>query len=119
MQTVTPPPTDEASETVARGSRRERTRAATTEEIKQTALALMREQRSTDIRFTDIAKQMGMTPPALYRYFAGRDELLPALITDSYDELSAHGRDSLNGTDPTAPWPRWVAAGQAYRNWAH
>jgi AcrR family transcriptional regulator len=99
-------------------SRRERTRAATTEEIKQTALTLMREQRSTDIRFTDIAKQMGMTPPALYRYFDGRDELLTALITDSYDELSAHVRDSLRGTEPSLPWPRWVAAGQAYRSWA-
>ena len=45
----------------------------------------MREQGTTDVRFTDIARVMGMTPPALYRYFADRDELLTDLITDAYD----------------------------------
>ena len=39
-----------------RRTRRERARAATIEEIKATALDLMREQRTTDIRFTDIAR---------------------------------------------------------------
>ncbi len=80
-------------------SRRERARTATIEEIKQTALDLMREARTTDIRFTDIAKSMGLTPPALYRYFDGRDELLTQLITDSYDELGEHIRRSLEGLD--------------------
>jgi AcrR family transcriptional regulator len=104
--------------TQAPTSRRERARAATIEEIKQTALDLMREQRTTDIRFTDIAKHMGLTPPALYRYFDGRDELLTALITDSYDELGEHVRVSLEGLDESALWDRWVAAGRAYRAWA-
>jgi AcrR family transcriptional regulator len=115
---MTPTQTDVADHTTAPVSRRERTRAATTEEIKQTALDLMREQRTTDIRFTDIAKHMGLTPPALYRYFDGRDELLTALITDSYDELGNHVRKSLEGIDEGALWHRWVAAGQAYRGWA-
>jgi AcrR family transcriptional regulator len=104
--------------TAAQPTRRERARTATIEEIKQTALDLMREQRTTDIRFTDIAKQMGLTPPALYRYFDSRDELLTALITDSYDVLGAHVRDALAGLDTGALWDRWVAAGQAYRSWA-
>jgi AcrR family transcriptional regulator len=118
---MTPTDTDVAdgsTDAAAPVTRRERARAATTEEIKQTALDLMREQRTTDIRFTDIAKHMGLTPPALYRYFDGRDELLTALITDSYDELGNHVRDSLEGIDVGAVWPRWVAAGQAYRDWA-
>ena len=55
-------------------SRRERARAATMAEIKQTALELMRQQGNTDVRFTDIARVMGLTPPALYRYYADRDE---------------------------------------------
>jgi AcrR family transcriptional regulator len=79
----------------------------------------MGEQHSTDVRFTDIAKNMGLTPPALYRYFDGRDELLTALITDSYDELGEHVRQSIEGLPDTALWDRWVAAGQAYRGWAH
>jgi AcrR family transcriptional regulator len=99
-------------------SRRERARAATIEEIKQTALELMREQRTTDIRFTDIAKSMGLTPPALYRYFDGRDELLTVLITDAYDELGEFVGRSLAGIDHARLWARWVAAGEAYREWA-
>jgi AcrR family transcriptional regulator len=117
-QAMTPTRPDVADAHPAPSSRRERARAATTEEIKQTALGLMREQRTTDIRFTDIAKQMGLTPPALYRYFDGRDELLTALITDSYDELGDHVQNSLAGIDRGAVWLRWVAAGQAYRGWA-
>ena len=73
----------------ARVTRRERARAATIDEIKHTALDLMREQRTTDVRFTDIARVMGMTPPALYRYFADRDELLTVLIADAYGQLGA------------------------------
>jgi AcrR family transcriptional regulator len=99
-------------------SRRERARAATTEEIKQTALDLMREQRTTDIRFTDIAKHMGLTPPALYRYFDGRDELLTALITDAYRELGRAVAEARESRGPDDIAGRWVAVGTAYRDWA-
>ncbi len=75
--------------TTAGGTRRERARAATIEEIKATALQLMRDQGTTDVRFSDIARAMGMTAPALYRYFADRDELLTAMIVDAYDDLGA------------------------------
>jgi AcrR family transcriptional regulator len=106
----------EAAHVVA--PRRERARAATIEEIKATALDLMREQHTTDVRFTDIARVMGMTPPALYRYFADRDELLTALITDAYDDLGdriATSRDEVPETDIGG---RWLAAAEAYRSWA-
>jgi AcrR family transcriptional regulator len=106
----------EAAHVVA--PRRERARAATIEEIKATALDLMREQHTTDVRFTDIARVMGMTPPALYRYFADRDELLTVLITDAYDDLGdriAAARDAVPETDIGG---RWLAAAEAYRSWA-
>src|SRR3954468_126132 len=69
--------------------RREKARAATIEEIKRTALVLMREHGTADLKFADIARAMDMTPPALYRYFADRDALLGELIADAYDELGA------------------------------
>lgn len=99
-------------------SRRERARAATIEEIKQTAMGLMREQGTTDFRFSDIARLMGMTAPALYRYFADRDELLTALIVDAYDDLGqavAQARDVVPVDDPGG---RFVAVAQSYRHWA-
>ncbi|WP_432169639.1 TetR/AcrR family transcriptional regulator [Streptomyces sp. 1222.5] len=99
-------------------SRRERIRAATVEEIKHAALGLIAEHGSANLRFTDIARNMGMTPPALYRYFADRDELLTALVTDSYDSLS----DALTATgDTVSPDEldgRFLAACAAYRAWA-
>ena len=98
--------------------RRERARAATIEEIKQTALQLMHETGTTDARFTDIARSMGLTPPAIYRYFADRDELLTALIIDAYNDLGgkvAAARDTVGEHDLGG---RWLAAAEAYRRWA-
>src|SRR3954470_17702050 len=99
-------------------TRRERARAATVAEIKQTALDLMREQGSTDIRFTDIARIMGMTAPALYRYYTDRDDLLTDLITDAYEQLGAvvsAARDQVPVDDIGG---RWLATASAYRDWA-
>jgi AcrR family transcriptional regulator len=97
--------------------RRERARTATIEEIKQTALELMRETGTTDVRFTDIARVMGMTPPALYRYFADRDELLTALITDAYDDLGRTVAESRDAVPESDIGGRWLAAAEAYREW--
>jgi len=98
--------------------RRERVRAATIEEIKQTALRLMNEQGTLNVRFTDIARAMEMTPPALYRYFADYDALISALITDAYDALGdfvGQRRDAVPAGDLAG---RWLAVAQAYREWA-
>ena len=81
-------------------TRRERQRAATVEEIKEVARGLMREQGTDDVRFTDIAKEMGMTPPALYRYFADRDALLTELIADAYRELGREVAEAREQRDP-------------------
>jgi AcrR family transcriptional regulator len=99
-------------------TRRERARAATLAEIKRTALDLMREQGTTDVRFTDIARQMGMTPPALYRYYADRDELLTELITDAYDDLGREVAKARDAAPPGDVWRAWVAVAAAYRDWA-
>jgi AcrR family transcriptional regulator len=116
---VTAAPIENAPPERASPSRRERTRAATIDEIKQTALRLMHEQGTTDVRFSDIARVMGMTAPALYRYFADRDELVTAMIVDAFNDLGdivAAARDTLPVDDPTG---RLFAVAQAYRSWAH
>jgi AcrR family transcriptional regulator len=99
-------------------TRRERQRAATVEEIKVVARGLMRERGTFDVRFTDIAKEMGMTPPALYRYFADRDALLTELIAEAYRELGREVAQAREQRDPDDIWGRWIAVGTAYRNWA-
>ena len=99
-------------------TRRERARASTVEEIKSTARRLMREQGTTEVRFTDIARSMGMTPPALYRYYADRDELLTDLITDAYVDLGGFIAAARDTVPPEDVPRRWVAAATAYREWA-
>lgn len=99
-------------------TRRERARAATISEIKETALRLMRETGTTDLRFSDIAREMGMTAPALYRYFSDSSDLLTALIVDAYEALAetvAGARDSVADDDVLG---RLRAVSQAYRAWA-
>jgi AcrR family transcriptional regulator len=99
-------------------TRRERARAATITEIQQTALDLMREQGTTDVRFTDIARVMGMTPPALYRYYADRDHLLTDLITDAYGKLAAVVATAREQVPEDDIGGRWLATATAYREWA-
>lgn len=99
-------------------NRRERARAATLEEIKQTALELMREEGTANVRFSDIARAMGLTAPALYRYFADRDELLTALVVDSFDHLATQLAAALDAAATDDLGLRLFTACTAYRRWA-
>ncbi len=57
-------------------------------EIKQHAWKQIAEAGVPALSLNAIAKQLGMSGPALYRYFAGRDELVTALIRDAYRSLA-------------------------------
>lgn len=99
-------------------TRRERTRAATIAEIKAVALRQMHESGTTDVRFSDIAREMGMTAPGLYRYFDGSDELYTALIVDAYDDLGAVVAAARDAAPAGDLWAGLLATCQAYRDWA-
>jgi AcrR family transcriptional regulator len=99
-------------------TRRETTRAATIQEIKDTALARMRSQGTVDVRLSDVARDMRMSAPGLYRYFDGREGLLTALIVDALTDMAdrvERARDALPASDPGG---RFLAAARAYREWA-
>lgn len=64
---------------------REQTRA----EIKGLALRQLAAGGGGALALTRIAKEMGLSGPALYRYFSSRDDLLSALIRDAYDDAAA------------------------------
>jgi AcrR family transcriptional regulator len=107
-----------AMDTVTVPSRRERARSATMAEIKHTALELMRQQGNTDVRFSDIARAMGLTPPALYRYYADRDELLTDMITDAYRDLGAALVVPVRTGECADPQAHLQLVAGAYRAWA-
>lgn len=99
-------------------TRRELTREATIREIKETALARMRACGTADFRLSDVARDMRMSAPGLYRYFDGRDGLLTALITDAFLGLAIaveSARDAVAAGDAGG---RFLAVSRAYRAWA-
>lgn len=101
------------------GGRRERIRAETREEAKRLALRQISESGPWGLSLNAIARQMGVTGPALYRYFAGRDELLAELVADAYEDLAdalsaAAQQPGLAGS----PRSRLRAVAFAYRDWA-
>ncbi|GGL10609.1 TetR/AcrR family transcriptional regulator [Nocardia jinanensis] len=71
----------------ATGSR-ERYRTQVREEIKQYAWEQIATAGVSALSLNAIAKQVGMSGPALYRYFASRDELITELIRDAYRSLA-------------------------------
>ena len=99
-------------------SRREATREATIREIKATALAQMRASGTPEVRLADIARDMRMSAPALYRYFDGRDGLLTALIADAYTDLAENLERARDAVDPTDVGARLVALCSAFRSWS-
>lgn len=64
-----------------------------------------------------IARQLGITAPAIYNYFASRDELVTALVIEAFDSLA----DSLvqaTQSRSNGPRDRLRAVGLAYYQWA-
>jgi len=68
-------------------TRRERLRSATVAEIKDLARRLLVAGGPQAISLRAIARDMGMTAPAIYRYFPSLDALIKELTEDLYDEL--------------------------------
>jgi AcrR family transcriptional regulator len=97
---------------------RARVRAQMIEEIKSTA----RRHLATDganLSLRAVARDMGMVSSALYRYFAGRDDLLTALIIDAYNALgdAAEAGDAAVADRGDLPG-RWLGICHAVRRWA-
>ncbi|MFI6734934.1 TetR/AcrR family transcriptional regulator [Nonomuraea sp. NPDC050451] len=67
---------------------RERYRAQVRAEIKEHAWEQIATTGASALSLNAIAKQMGMSGPALYRYYASRDELITELIRDAYRSLA-------------------------------
>ncbi|AQZ62547.1 Transcriptional regulator, TetR family [[Actinomadura] parvosata subsp. kistnae] len=93
-------------------SPRERYRAQVREEIKRHAWEQIATAGVAVLSLNAIAKQVGMSGPALYRYFASRDELITALIRDAYRSLADEVRAAADsGAD-------LIGLARAIREWA-
>lgn len=91
MSAVKPPAQNvpQSSPPPAPSVRKERAHAATRAEILAAARGLLVAGGIDDVTQRRIAAQIGMTAPALYRYFGSRELILQGLIVELYDELAA------------------------------
>jgi len=108
--------TEMAGTTGAPMTRRERQRQATYDEIVEVARTLLRGGHEVSIRA--VAGDMGLTPPALYRYVesaAALDDLVTQHIFVDVVATMATARDGHPNDDPAA---QIVAAATAFRAWA-
>lgn len=99
-------------------NRRERLRSAAVAEIKTLARRLLVSGGPTAISLRGIARDMGMTAPAIYRYFPSLDALVVELTEDLYDELRESieaARDAVPEAEPVA---QLVAMARAFRSWS-
>jgi AcrR family transcriptional regulator len=103
---------------IAIATRRERVRAATVQEIKATARRLLVERGPESVTLRAIAREMGMTAPALYRYFASHDDLLRAVIADVYDELADALEAARDVVPEDEPGERLLVMARAFRTWS-
>lgn len=96
--------------------RRQRYREETRQEAKRIALEQLAQDGVAGISVNAIGKRMGITGPALYRYFANRDALLTELIADGYHDLA----DTLERAiaDVATKPARLRAGAYAMRDWA-
>ncbi|MEU9244282.1 TetR/AcrR family transcriptional regulator [Streptomyces shenzhenensis] len=96
-------------------SPRERYREQTRAEIKEVAVRQLAAGGVEGVALLRIAKEIGLSGPALYRYYAGRDDLLAELVLDAYTAAAeaVHAVDTDGGGRAAL-----LALTRAYRAWS-
>lgn len=97
---------------------RERVRQTTREEIKARAREQMTVSGAVNISLRAIARDMGMTSPALFHYYPSYEALITELIVDAYNASADAMEAALKHLPETAYRQRLYALDHAYRNWA-
>lgn len=98
-------------------SRRERYREETRGEIRAIALRQIEESGPDGLSLNAIGRAMGMSGPAIYRYYGSRDELISELIVEGYEDLSEALEAAAASARRRSARARLHALGEAYRAW--
>jgi AcrR family transcriptional regulator len=88
------------------------------EVIKETAWKQIAEFGAPTLSLRAIARELGITAPAIYNYFQRRDDLVTALIIDAYTSFGdwqINARDEIPAENLAG---RLERIGLAYRQWA-
>src|ERR1700761_9041285 len=98
-------------------SARARVRSELAKEILDAARAPLGVEGPAGLSLRAVARDLGMVPSALYRYYESRDALLTALIIDAYRGLGEAAASADAGAEPTDFAGRWFATAGAIRGW--
>ena len=79
----------------------------------EAALALIEERGPAGFTLSEAAKRADVTPAAVYRHFAGRDDLIAEVARQGYDIFAALMEFAYNDGQPTA-LAAFEATGRAY-----
>ncbi len=96
--------------------RRDRVRAAAVREMKDLARRLLVDGGPPAISLRAIAREMGMTAPAIYRYYPSLDALVRDLVEDLFEELRLAVTAAGDGIDE--PRERLLRMARAFRDWS-
>ncbi|XVS64456.1 TetR/AcrR family transcriptional regulator [Actinosynnema sp. CA-299493] len=99
-------------------TRRERLRAETERDIRRQARALLVEHGRDAVTLRAIAREVGITAPALYRYYDSREDLLRRLAEDICTDLAAELDADLGGLDADDVSAQVYAVCRGFRRWA-
>ncbi|WP_370417368.1 TetR/AcrR family transcriptional regulator [Streptomyces sp. QH1-20] len=101
-----------------RTGRRHRVREEALAEILRTGRRLLVEEGPGAVTLRAIAREMGMTAPGLYRYYAGHRDLIQALTSALYDELATALAAARDRHPSAEPGRQLREAGRELRRWA-
>lgn len=99
-------------------SRRQHLRAEMESNIRRCAYEQIAVGGAEALSMNAIAKTLGVSGPALYRYFASRDELLAELVMESWEDLAARMESAAHASADIPVADRFRAEARAYRQWA-
>ena len=88
------------------------------ESIKAAAHHQMTEHGTAGLTLRGIARELGVTAPAIYNYFPRLDDLITALIIDAFTDLGQAMQSADSAVPAAPPADRALAQCLAYRTWA-
>lgn len=99
-------------------TRRGRARAATEQDILRTARKLLVEHGPEAVTLRAIARELGITAPALYRYYESREALVQRLRLDVCVDLAAELAEDIADLPEDGGFAQLIAICQGFRRWA-
>ena len=86
--------------------------------IKETAWRQMAESGAASLSLRAIARELGITAPAIYNYYPDRDALVTALIVEAFTSFGDAQAGAIASIPEQSHSLRLHALGMAYRDWA-